>query len=653
MNFYFCETCGKRVTDAEARDKKLKGIYCQACAESVMTMEFQAVKLPAAPIQSSTSGSPPPSSANRNRKSSRINIPAAAAPLPAESRRNAKVAAKPEPLNLNLLIIGGSILVIFVVVGAMVLGKGSPPPSNPPVVTQAPLPKPLPAPAPEIRPADKAERTPPVEHQHTQVAETPAQPAMPATSDPMSTVPAVSQVPTIKTPPLERPMIKTPEGVETSTLAPTPTPPVENSEARAAADSKAQYATFWEAYSTALRALRFKDATELIDNAEKNPALKDIHEELAHDRKLMSVIVETNDAAKTGIQKLRDIDSFELRTNRNSVIKLGKKEALQFTEISEGKIIAGSKDGLSMPVPIDDLTPETRMKLAFLSFGSDAASALRHACVDAIFFLNPKDPAAFARLRADVVRAKTGGANGAEAEYLEQKLTTMEKAALEAAASATARDAWKPIETQAKTKLSDVQCAALLAQIAAWRKAHGATGFAHENEAKIIEIEKAVNEMAGPILLVQFGKTDKLNKFGLAGWNTVLQDVYVINADRGPGGTMYVQPNENGAFDFQGISGTPYAFQPGDQIIVTWVNVTADQTACTTPRVSFTCNNRATDPQSWHDMDTITLAPGATGTTTYRFTEATAGKFGVVNVNDHVIGTNALLCHKIELKAKK
>lgn len=44
MRFYFCETCGKRVTDTDvesgiARDKKLKGVYCSDCATGVVTME--------------------------------------------------------------------------------------------------------------------------------------------------------------------------------------------------------------------------------------------------------------------------------------------------------------------------------------------------------------------------------------------------------------------------------------------------------------------------------------------------------------------------------------------------------------------------------------------------------------------------------------
>jgi hypothetical protein len=49
--FYFCEKCGKRLTDAQieqglGRDKKLKGVYCKDCAVGVMTIEFLAIKAP-------------------------------------------------------------------------------------------------------------------------------------------------------------------------------------------------------------------------------------------------------------------------------------------------------------------------------------------------------------------------------------------------------------------------------------------------------------------------------------------------------------------------------------------------------------------------------------------------------------------------------
>src|SRR5256885_7984272 len=48
MNFWFCETCGKRLTEKDieegaARNKKLKGVFCQQCSVGVMTMEMDAI----------------------------------------------------------------------------------------------------------------------------------------------------------------------------------------------------------------------------------------------------------------------------------------------------------------------------------------------------------------------------------------------------------------------------------------------------------------------------------------------------------------------------------------------------------------------------------------------------------------------------------
>src|SRR5579862_5873929 len=48
MNFYFCESCNKRITDAElaagsAKNKKVKGVYCSECASGVNTIEFEAM----------------------------------------------------------------------------------------------------------------------------------------------------------------------------------------------------------------------------------------------------------------------------------------------------------------------------------------------------------------------------------------------------------------------------------------------------------------------------------------------------------------------------------------------------------------------------------------------------------------------------------
>jgi hypothetical protein len=54
MNLYFCETCGKRLTDIDlmrkdALDKQAKGVFCKTCAVGVKTEQFDAIEQPKAP----------------------------------------------------------------------------------------------------------------------------------------------------------------------------------------------------------------------------------------------------------------------------------------------------------------------------------------------------------------------------------------------------------------------------------------------------------------------------------------------------------------------------------------------------------------------------------------------------------------------------
>jgi hypothetical protein len=49
MNFYFCESCGRRVTDKDlevgaARNKQAKGVYCDDCAQGISTITFEALR---------------------------------------------------------------------------------------------------------------------------------------------------------------------------------------------------------------------------------------------------------------------------------------------------------------------------------------------------------------------------------------------------------------------------------------------------------------------------------------------------------------------------------------------------------------------------------------------------------------------------------
>jgi hypothetical protein len=102
MNFYFCESCNKRITDADiavgaGKNKKAKGVFCKDCAAGVNTMEFEALNDAEAHEVLSHTAAPPSRSAKRpisgptpvssrqraaERVSSRTNNPAHAGPGP-------------------------------------------------------------------------------------------------------------------------------------------------------------------------------------------------------------------------------------------------------------------------------------------------------------------------------------------------------------------------------------------------------------------------------------------------------------------------------------------------------------------------------------------------------------------------------------------
>jgi DNA-directed RNA polymerase subunit RPC12/RpoP len=121
LKFYFCETCGKRIT--EIHDKKLKGIYCKSCAVGVTTMEFDAITdvelatLP--PSREMRKPSPPAGS-----KASAVNIASATRTQGASHDRSGeRLQPPPRRLPVRNLMLAAS-AAVFVVCGVIVLVSG-------------------------------------------------------------------------------------------------------------------------------------------------------------------------------------------------------------------------------------------------------------------------------------------------------------------------------------------------------------------------------------------------------------------------------------------------------------------------------------------------------------------------------------------------
>jgi hypothetical protein len=149
MNFYFCETCGKRITEIDiqkgaGKDKKFKGVYCDKCAVGVMTMETLAISdMQAREVLKSHDEQP-------------ASAPATHAVSTAKAARHTKTIRPPSSDSKTMPIVaaGGAVLVIIGIIIATQLG-GTPPaapraktPETTAILQQPETPKENPAPQP-------------------------------------------------------------------------------------------------------------------------------------------------------------------------------------------------------------------------------------------------------------------------------------------------------------------------------------------------------------------------------------------------------------------------------------------------------------------------------------------------------------------------
>jgi hypothetical protein len=150
------------------------------------------------------------------------------------------------------------------------------------------------------------------------------------------------------------------------------------------------------------------------------------------------------------------------------------------------------------------------------------------------------------------------------------------------------------------------------------------------------------------ILLVDFGATSSQNTFGLAGWSTVIKDIYTDYQNIGPGGTTIVVGSHY-AYNYQGITGSPRQFNSGDKIRVTWYN-NSSAAVSFTPNVTFTSADRIiAGTGTWYPMSQVTVPSLGIATSEFALTSATAGSYSLVNVNVNYTNTQVIVADKIEL----
>jgi hypothetical protein len=152
MNFYFCEKCGKRVTELDieagkARDKKFNGVFCATCAQGVLTQENLAIT--DEDVKKYLGDKPPAAAATVEQVSvskpagprdtkGRIHLPETSAPKIAPVARTTHGHSQGHlpraKQQSNAAVIGAGVgAAVIVLVLGLVLTGGNPPPREKPV----------------------------------------------------------------------------------------------------------------------------------------------------------------------------------------------------------------------------------------------------------------------------------------------------------------------------------------------------------------------------------------------------------------------------------------------------------------------------------------------------------------------------------------
>jgi tetratricopeptide (TPR) repeat protein len=166
MKFWYCETCGRRITEDDlasgaGQDKQLKGMYCKGCAVGVMTVEMPAItsadvpppktrasqsslqpRVPPRATASTIAAVRPKSSAERTDNSSRH-------ALPAHGHQHTHAPQKPNDPSVLVWGGAGGVVVLLVIIVALASSSGGKPiePQSAAPVTKIERAAPAPVPA--------------------------------------------------------------------------------------------------------------------------------------------------------------------------------------------------------------------------------------------------------------------------------------------------------------------------------------------------------------------------------------------------------------------------------------------------------------------------------------------------------------------------
>jgi hypothetical protein len=166
-----------------------------------------------------------------------------------------------------------------------------------------------------------------------------------------------------------------------------------------------KYDDFLEDYRSALRKHDKAAAAALLKSAN----FPDKQQELAQDAGAVAWLDDLDAALLKGAEKLKDVDSFELRPEKGAPLTVGKHARYHLDEIKNGMLYAAN-DSARLPVSLAALEAESRDQLTQLGLDADGKGSLLRAEI-AVLKLDAKAaPYQIAAVRAALDKAKAAGA---------------------------------------------------------------------------------------------------------------------------------------------------------------------------------------------------------------------------------------------------
>lgn len=419
MNFWFCEACGKRLTDKDleegsARNKKLKGVFCKECSIGVMTMEMDAVnpeqltKAPAASAHNETASAP--------RKASEI----IRSPEIPQRHAHGKPPLHARPGNFPALLAAGALVVVGGLAAWAVVSNHAAPRER---VSQIPA---------KLSPPSSSSLPPPPQMilRDQSVPPVASVPEQPLPVNPVAIAPdqnaganETPKAPDEKSPPVVTAPISS--GTETRPAATVagekpPELPAQPIAVAHADKGGEEFAAILKELAPLLRQNRFVAGLELLDAKRRDAAYADAAE-----------LIDKEKSDLADIQTLRNGAMEALRAKAGKVVTLkkGTLTGTVRTETAQDGIMLALKDGPEFKITTGQLDADDVNNLLPPDTGAGKAEDLRRR---GLLFLAAGETA---RAEDCFGKARDAGLGTAVAPYLERiaalKLVEREGAALE------------------------------------------------------------------------------------------------------------------------------------------------------------------------------------------------------------------------------